>query len=127
MNKRMIKRRYDPIIGRYVKKDIITDEIHGEGLMDIFKSIGSTLFGKATKEIAKRGAKKTATLATNKIAEYAGNRAGDTIVKLLQKKQKSPQIEKHMADQPSTNKQLSDFEIAQRVNQLISGGRMMKR
>ena len=45
-----LKRRYDPEIGRYVKKNIHTGEIHGEGLMDIIKSVGSKLFGKTAKE-----------------------------------------------------------------------------
>ena len=39
------KMRYDPDIGRYVKKHIHTGEIHGEGLTDIFNSIGNKLFG----------------------------------------------------------------------------------
>ena len=46
MNKIMLKRRYDPTIDRYVKKDIHTGEIYGEGLMDIFKSVGRKLFSK---------------------------------------------------------------------------------
>ena len=107
MSKSEFKMRYDPKIGRYVKKHIYTDEIHGEGLTDIFKSVGRKLFGKTAKEIAK----KAATSAATKTGEHLGNRAGDKIVQLLSKKQPKP---------------LTDFEIAQRVNQLISGGKIRK-
>ena len=59
------KRRYDPEMGRYVKKHVYSGEIHGEGLTDIFKSIGSKLFGKTAKEMTK----KAATTAVTKAAE----------------------------------------------------------
>ena len=39
-----LKIRYDPEIGRYVKKHVYTGEIHGKGLTDIFKSIGKQAF-----------------------------------------------------------------------------------
>ena len=121
----MIKRRYDPTIDRYVKKDIHTGEIHGEGLMDIFKSVGRKLFSKTAKDIAKKGAKTATTKAVTKVGEHIGNRAGEKIVQLLQKKQPMQQTlqqtTKHTINQP-----LTDFEIAQRVNRLISGGKMIK-
>ena len=117
----MIKRRYDPTIDRYVKKDIHTGEIYGEGLMDIFKSVGRKLFSKTAKDIAKKGAK----TATTKVGEHIGNRAGDKIVQLLSKKQPIQQTIKQ-PPKNTTSKPLTDFEIAQRVNRLISGGKMMK-
>ena len=123
MNKSMLKRRYDPTIGRYVKKDINTGYIHGEGLMDIFKSVGSKLFSKTAKDIAKKGAKTATTKAVTRVGEHIGNRAGEKIVQLLSKKQPI----KETIKQATTSKPLTDFEIAQRVNRLISGGRMMKR
>ena len=49
-----LKKRFDPEIGRYVKKNVHTGEIHGEGLTDILKSVGSKLFGQTSKEIAKK-------------------------------------------------------------------------
>ena len=119
----MFKKRYDPIIGRYVKRDIYTGEIHGEGLMDIFKSVGSKLLGKTTKDIAKRGAKTAINRAVTKTGEHIGNKAGDKIVQLLQKK--SQPIEQ-VKQSSNHNKPLTDFEIAQRVNRLISGGKAMK-
>ena len=125
MNKSMLKRRYDPTIGRYVKKDINTGEIHGEGLMDIFKSVGRKLFSKTAKDIAKKGAKTATTKAVTKVGEHIGNRSGEKIVQLLQKKQPM-QKTLQQAPKHTTSKPLTDFEIAQRVNRLISGGKMMK-
>ena len=116
-----LKRRYDPEIGRYVKKHIHSGEIHGEGLMDIFKSVGSKLFGKTAKEIAKKAATTAATKAATKTAEHLGNKAGDRIIQLLSKKHPPQQTISKAAERPMT-----DFEIAQRVNQLISGGKIRK-
>ena len=117
MNKNMIKRRYDTTIDRYVKKDIHTGEIYGEGLMDIFKSMGRKLFSKTAKSATNK--------AFTKVGENIGNRAGDKIVQLLSKKQPIQQTIKQ-PPKNTTSKPLTDFEIAQRVNRLISGGRMMK-
>ena len=116
-----LKRRYDPEIGRYVKKHIHSREIHGEGLMDIFKSVGSKLFGKTAKEIAKKAATTAATKAATKTGEHLGNKAGDRIIQLLSKKHPPQQTISKAAERPMT-----DFEIAQRVNQLISGGKIRK-
>ena len=80
------KRRYDPEIGKYVKKHVYTGEIHGEGLKDIFKPIGSKLFGKTAKKAATTVATKAATAAATKTGEHLGNKAGDKIVQLLSKK-----------------------------------------
>jgi len=117
-----LKRRYDSNIGKYVKKHIHTGEIHGEGLTDILKSVGSKLFGKTTKEIAQKAAMSAATKAATKTGEHLGNKAGDKIVQLLSKKQPKQQTISEPVDQP-----LTDFEIAQRVNRLISGGKIRKR
>ena len=125
MNKNMIKRRYDPTIDRFVKKDIHTGEIYGEGLTDIFKSIGSKLFNKTVKDIVKKGTKTASNKAITKVGEHIGNRAGDKIVQLLQKKQPIQQTIKQ-PQKNTTSKPLTDFEIAQRVNRLISGGKLMK-
>ena len=38
------KPRFDPELGRYAMK-----HIHGEGIMDVFRSVGSKLFGKQQK------------------------------------------------------------------------------
>ena len=117
-----LKIRYDPEIGRYVKKHVYTGEIHGKGLTDIFKSIGSKLFGKTAKKAATTVATKAATTAVTKTGEHLGNKAGEKIVQLLSKKQPNQQTISKAVERP-----LTDFEIAKRVNQLISGGKMRKR
>ena len=121
----MIKRRYDPTIDRYVKKDINTGEIYGEGLMDIFKSVGRKLFSKTAKDIVKKGAKSASNKAVTGVGEHIGNKAGDKIVQLLQKKQPIQQTIKQSQNN-TISQPLTDFEIAQRVNRLISGGKLMK-
>ena len=120
-----LKRRYDQEIGRYVKKHIHSGEIHGEGLTDILKSVGSKLFGKTTKEIAKKAAVTAATKAATKTGEHIGNKAGDKIVQLLSKKQPKQQTIQHTISEP-LDQPLTDFEIAQRVNRLISGGKIRR-
>jgi len=120
-----LKRRFDPEIGKYVKKHIHTGEIHGEGLTDILKSVGTKLFGKTAKEIAQKAAITAATKAATKTGEHLGNKAGDKIVQLLSKKQPKQQTIQHTISEP-VDEALTDFEIAQRVNRLISGGKIRK-
>ena len=121
-----LKIRYDPEIGRYVKKHVYTGEIHGKGLTDIFKSIGSKLFGKTAKKAATTVATKAATTAATKTGEHLGNKAGEKIVQLLSKNQPNQQTVQQTISK-AVERPLTDFEIAQRVNQLISGGKMRKR
>ena len=107
-----LKIRYDPEIGRYVKKHVYTGEIHSEGLTDILKSIGSKLFGKTAREMTKKAATtvatKAATTAATKTGEHLGNKAGEKIVQLLSKKQPNQQTISKAVERP-----LTDFEIAQ--------------
>lgn len=44
---------------------------YGEGMMDVFKSFGSKMFGKTMKTAAKKGAEKALTSAATKTGEYA--------------------------------------------------------
>ena len=138
------KKRYDPDTGRYVKKHIYSRELHGEGYkMDMLKSLGKKLFGKTTREIAKKAVEKTATSVATKTGEHIGNRAGDKIVQMLSKKSPKETIKKQIDIEPLTytdyafsleppvqekpKNQMTNQEIAQRVNQLISGGRIKKK
>ena len=79
------------------------------------------------KKLLKQHPKTLFGLLLPKIGEYAGTKAGDKIVQLLCKKNKktvtpstAPPIEN-----PQT-RELSDYEINERVNQLLSGSRMRK-
>ena len=51
--------------------------------MDVFKSFGSKLFGKAMKIVAKKGAEKRVTADATKTGKHVGKKAGDKIVKML--------------------------------------------
>ena len=134
------KKRYDPDTGRYVKKHIYSGELHGEGYkMDMMKSLGKKLFGKTTRELAKKAVEKT--------GEHLGNRAGDKIVQMLSKNPPKETVKKQIDIEPLTytdyafsleptvqekpktqvKHPMTSQEIAQRVNQLISGGRIKKR
>ena len=110
---------------RYVKK-----HIYGEGVTDVFKTIGRKLFGKTMKEAAKTATKKAVQKAATKTGEYAGEKAGDKIIQLLSKKnKKTPVAASPVAALPIENPQsreLSDYEINERVNQLLSGGQMRR-
>ena len=123
MRQSEFKRRYDVKTGRYVKK-----HIYGEGVVsDVFKTIGRKLFGKTMKEAAKTATKKAVQKAATKTGEYAGAKAGDKIIQLLSKKNKNTKTP--VAALPIENPQsreLSDYEIIERVNQLLSGGQMRR-
>ena len=118
------KKRYDPNLDMHVGK-----HIYGEGITDVFKAVGKRLLGKTAKSIAKTAATKAATTAATKTGEYAGKKAGDKIVELLSKKSKSPSIQMEL---PTTvtkpkSKVLTPQEVDERVNQILSGGKLRRR
>ena len=126
MRQSEFKKSYDVNTGRYVKK-----HIYGKGVVtDVFKTIGRKLFGKTMKEAAKTATKKAVQKAATKTGEYAGEKAGDKIIQLLSKKnKKTPVAASPVAALPIENPQsreLSDYEINERVNQLLSGGQMRR-
>ena len=105
------KKRYDPDLGMYVKK-----HVYGGGVItDVLKSV----FGKTMKEAAKTAGKKALETAATKTGEHVGKKAGDKIIQLLSKKNKtSPEM--MMPQMP----QMTQSEIDERVNRIISGGRL---
>ena len=111
IRKSEIKKKYDPVTGKYIKMNI-----HGEGMGDVLRSVGSKLMGKTAQEIAKKAAVTAATKAATKTGEHIGNMAGDKIVQLLSRK--NPEKLPTIMEEPS---------IDDRVNRLISGGKMRKR
>ena len=126
MRQSEFKKRYDVKTGRYVK-----NHIYGEGVVtEVFKTIGRKLFGKTMKEGAKTATQKALQKAATETGEYAGEKAGDKIIQLLSKKnKKTPVAASPVATSPIKNPQsreLSDYEINERVNQLLSGGRMRR-
>ena len=121
-----LKIRYDPEIGRYVKKHVYTGEIHGKGLTDIFKSIGSKLFGKTAKKAATTVATKAATTAATKTGEHLGNKAGEKIVQLLSKKQPNQQTVQQTISK-AVERPLTDLKLLKGLINSFSGGKMRKR
>ena len=65
-------------MGRFTRQ-----RIYGEGVMDVFKNIGSKLFGKTMKQAAKTAATKPVTTAATKTGEHVGKKAGDKIIQML--------------------------------------------
>ena len=117
------KKRYDPKLGKYVKK-----HIYGEGISDVLKAVGSKIFGRTAKKAAESAAKKAAI----ETSEYAGKKAGDKIVELLSNnKTTTPSvlIEPSLSEQLSLSepKVLTAQEVNDRVNRLLSGGKLRRR
>ena len=75
-----LKKKYDPELGRFTRQ-----HIHGEGMMDVLKNIGSMLFGKTIKKAVKTAATKAVTTAATKTGEHVGKKAGDKIIQMLSK------------------------------------------
>ena len=74
------KKIYNPELGRFTRQ-----HIHGEGMMDAFKNIGSKIFGQTLKQAAKTAATKAVTTAATKTGEHVGKKAGDKIIQMLSK------------------------------------------
>ena len=116
------KMKLDPELGRYTRQ-----HIYGEGMMDVFKSVGSKLFGKTVKSAVKKGVEKALTSAATKTGEHVGKKAGDKIVQMLTKGTPS---RKRPARKVTFNKNaetITQQEIDQMLNNLLSGGSTRKR
>ena len=116
------KMKLDPELGRYTRQ-----HIYGEGITDVFKSFGKKIFGKTMKKAAKKGVDKAVTGAATKTGEHVGKKAGDKIVQMLSKGTPS---RKPPAKKDNFNKNVETItqkEIDQMLNNLISGGSTRKR
>ena len=117
------KMKYNPELGRYTRQ-----HIYGEGMMDVFKSVGSKLFGKTVKSAVKKGAKKAVTAAATKTGEHVGKKAGDKIVQMLSNGGVAPPRNPPAKKVKTTpNKTMTQKEIDQMLNNLLSGGSARKR
>ena len=121
MTQSEFKMKLDPELGRYTRQ-----HIYGEGMMDVFKSVGKKIFGKTMKKAAKRGAKKAVTMAATKTGEHVGKKAGDKIVQMLSKKEKAAPSNKKVTFNKNVET-MTQQEINQRLNNLLSGGSTRKR
>ena len=132
MRKSEFKMRFDPELGRYTRQHIWSGErsIYGEGMMDVFKSVGSKLFGKTMKKAAKKGVEKAVTAAATKTDEHVGKKAGDKIVQMLTKgspsrKPPAKKVNFNKNIKIIPNKKMTQQEINQRVNSILSGGKII--
>ena len=123
MRKSEFKMKLDPELGRYTRQ-----HIYGEGMMDVFKSVGSKLFGKTVKSAAKKAAKKAVTAAATKTGEHVGKKAGDKIVQMLSKgtPSRKPPSKKVVTFNKNVET-ITQQEIDQMLNNLLSGGSTRKR
>ena len=118
------KMKLDPELGKYTRQHIWSGErsIYGEGMMDVFKSFGSKLFGKTVKSALKKGASKAVTAAATKTGEHVGKKAGDKIVQMLSKDWVAPPAKKVTF---KTTPKITQQEINKRVNAILSGGKII--
>ena len=115
--------RFDPELGRFTRQ-----HVYGEGITDIFKLFGKTM---------KKAAKKAVTAAATKTGEHVGNKivqklskekAGDKIVQMLSKKYVAPTAKKvtfNKKVKTIPNKKITQQEINQRINSILSGGKII--
>ena len=124
------KKKYDPELGRFTRQ-----HIYGEGVMDVFKNIGSKLFGKTMKQAAKTAATKAVTTAVTKTGEHVGKKAGDKIIQMLSKNntpkkvtfdetvKPGQEIVKILSNTPIITQQpkrMTKQDINQRLNYILS-------
>ena len=90
--------------------------------------LGSTFMVKVLLPMfSKTATQKALQKAATKTGQYAGEKVGDKIIQLLSKKNKNTKtpVATSPIEKPQSRK-LSDYEINERVNQLLSGGRMRR-
>ena len=114
--------RYDREYGKFIRTPV-----YGEGVFsDMMKNIGSKLFGETMKKTVKtglqKGAEKAFENAAAKTGDYAAKKAGNKIIEMLSKKQPPPTIKQRQ----NTKTKLSQREINERVNRILSGGKLRK-
>ena len=125
MRQSEFKKKLDPELGRYTKK-----HIYGEGIMDVFNSVGKKIFGQTIKKAAKKGVEKAVTTAATKTGEHVGKKAGDKIVQMLSMgdSPKTPTKKKvtfNKNNKKIQNKKLTQQQINARVNSILSGGKII--
>ena len=116
MRQSEFKKKYDPELGRYTKQ-----HIYGEGVMDVFKSFGSKIFGKTIKKTAKTAATKAITTAATKTGEHVGKKAGDKIIEMLSKSNTPKKVTFDEATiKRNPTKKITRQDINQRLNYILN-------
>ena len=90
--------------------------------MDVFKNIGSKLFGKTMKKAAKTAATKAVTTGATKAGEHVGKKAGDKIIQMLSK---NSTPKKFTSDEPTIIKRnpsqrVTQQDVNQRLNYILN-------
>ena len=110
-----------------VKIRLVTDEKKLIKLTSKPTYVSSKIFNKTVKEGIKKGSEKAIATAVEKSGNYASKKAGEKIVQLLSKKNKEP-VFGLMTETKSINpRQLSQYEINERVNNILSGGKLRRK
>ena len=107
MKQSEFKKRYEPELGRFTRQ-----HIYGEGVMDVFKNIGTKVIGQTLKKAAKTAATKAVTTAATKTGEHVGEKAGDKIIKFLTRKKRNNAPKKVTFDKPITQTKKTGDTIA---------------
>ena len=114
MRQSEFKKKYDPDLGRYTRQ-----HIYGEGVMDVFKSFGSKIFGKTMKKASKTAATKAITTAATKTGEHVGKKAGDKIIGMLSKTPKKVTFDEETIKRNPTKK-MTQQGVNQRLNYILN-------
>ena len=114
MKQSEFKKRYDPELGRFTRQ-----HIYGEGVMDVFKNIGSKVFNQTLKKAAKNAATKALTTAATKTGEHVGEKADDKIIEFLSRKKKNTKPKKVTFDVP-TSAPMSQQDRYQQLGRILS-------
>ena len=96
--------------------------------MDVFKNIGSKLFGKTMKHASKTVATKAVATAASKTGEHVGKKAGDKIIQMLSKSSTPKKVRFDEASikanpttiKPNPTKRMTQQDINQRLNLILS-------
>ena len=103
-------------MGRYTRQ-----HIYGEGVMDVFKSFGSKIFGKTMKKAAKTVATKAITTAATKTGDHVGKKAGDKIMEMLSKSNTPKKVTFNEATiTKNPIKKITREDINQRLNYILN-------
>ena len=116
MRQSEFKKKYDPELGRYTRR-----HIYSEGVMDVFKSFGSKIFGKTMKKAAKTAFTKAITSAATKTGEHVGKKAGDKIIEMLSKSNTPKKVTFEEATiKRNPAKKITRRDINQRLNYILN-------
>ena len=77
------------------------------------------------KKAAEKGVEKAVTTAATKTGEHVGKKASDKIVQMLTKSNKTPKVTFNKNVEIIPNKKITQQEINQRVNSILSGGKII--